>query len=284
MPKILVAPGSGDIHWVMLKLESFIKSRFAEGAGKPEVWVWCEADSTKRSEDYVRRIPFVTFGGYFDGKPHQAFGSQVFIRGKPWCVKNWEGFDYFVAFNAPLGEGKSLESLWPECDVNWNYPLELTDADRKYGLDFLLEHGAYVPVSFFGHSFYKKWLNDFSVPQIRKLLNAISDRGLKVVLTGAKWDIPWMRNLHSAEYINLVGETTMGQLLGLMRQGEAFVGFAAGNGMLAQHLGTKTFMLWHPRQWTPAFMTNWVEPKKNDTVYHALDIRHPCTPYILENL
>lgn len=282
MPKILVAPGSGDIHWVMLKMESFIKSRFGDEV--PEIWVWSQAKSTDRSQGYVERIPFVKWGGYFDATAHRSMGDQVFVRGKPWALKNWEGFDYFLAFNAPLGRGESLESLIPECDVNWNYELKLTDDDRKYGLDFLLKHGAYVPVSFFGHGFYKGWIQKFTVHQIHDLLDELRNRGLTVVLTGAKWDVPWMRQLDTFAHVNLVGETTMGQLLGLMRQGEAFVGFAAGNGMLAQHLGTKTFMLWHPRQWTPEFMTNWVDPKKVGSVYHALDLRNPCTPYILENL
>lgn len=288
MPKILVAPGSGDIHWVMLKMESIIEQHLK--GETPEIWVWCEAKSTRRAREYVERIPFVKWGGYFDATKHRAMGDSVFVKGKPWYVRNWEGFDYFIAFNAPLGRGEPLQSLMPECSINWNYELDLTDEDRRYGLDFLLDHGAYVPVSFFGHSFYKGWLDKFTVPQIHVLLAEIHARGLTVVLTGAKWDVPFMRKfmvqMHGEQVaVNLTGETTMGQLLGLMRQGEAFVGFAAGNGMLAQHLGKKTFMLWHPRQWTPEFMTNWVDPKKIENgTYHALDLRNPCTPYILENL
>lgn len=285
MPKILVAPGSGDIHWVMLKMESFIESRFAEGAGKPEIWVWCEAKSTRRAREYVERIPFVKWGGYFDATEHRAMGDSVFVKGKPWVVKNWEGFDYFIAFNAPLGEGASLESLFPECDVNWNYELRLTKEDLAYGEQIKKAHGKYVGISFFGHSFYKGWLDKFTKAQIHDLLGQIYARGYQVVLTGAKWDVSFMRSIEVTWDINLTGETTMGQLLGLMKSASAFVGFAAGNGMLAQHLGTKTFMLWHPRQWTPEFMTNWVDPKKIENgTYHALDIRNPCTPYILENL
>jgi len=283
MPKILVAPGSGDIHWVMLKLESFIKSRFNPKAGKPEVHIWCEAESTKRSEDYVRRIPFVKFGGYFDGKPHHAFGSQVFVRGRPWCVKGWEGFDYFVAFNAPLGQGKSLETLWPECDVNWNYELKLHGADLRYGKKLKRKHGEIIPVWFCGHSFYKGWLNQFTITQMHALIASLQMHG-KVVLTGAKWDVPFMRQFASPDVVDLVGKTSMGELLGVLKYAKAYVGHAAGQGMLAQHLGTKTFLLWHPHQWVPEFMTNWVDPKKNKTVYHGLDLRNPCTPYIVEHL
>jgi len=283
MPKILVAPGAGDIHWVMLKLESFIKSRFAEGAGRPEVWVWCEAKSTRRSEDYVRRIPFVKWGGYFDGNPHRAFGSQVFVRGKPWIVKNWEGFDYFIAFNAPLGQGTELELLLPECDVNWDYPLKLTGADLRFGKKLARKHGEYVAVWFCGHSFYKGWMDKFTVTQMHDLIARL-EGDHKVVLTGAKWDEQFMRQFQSPRRLDLVGKTSMGELLGLLKHAKAYVGHAAGQGMLAQHIGTKTFLLWHPHQWVPAFMTNWVDPKKNGSVYHGLDLRNPCTPYILEHL
>ncbi len=282
MPKILVAPGSGDIHWVMLKMESMIQKRWP--CETPEVWVWCEAKSTRRSEGYVRRLPFVNWGGYFDATAHHAFGSQVFIRGKPWMVDDWEGFDLFIALNAPLGWGTPWKDILPKYETNWDYELKLEGDDHLYGAKVRAEHGNYVVVWFCGHSFYKGWLNTFTIAKILDLLGRIRDSGRKVVLTGAKWDIPWMRNLKDNGYVDLVGETTMGQLLGLMKHASAYVGFAAGQGMLAQHMGTKTFLLWRSNQWNSKFMTNWVDPAKNGSVYHALDIAAPCTPYILEKL
>lgn len=281
MPKILVAPGAGDIHWVMLKMESIIEQEF--GGEMPEVWVWCEAKSTRRAREYVERIPFVKWGGYFDANAFHSFGSQVFIRGKPTMVKNWEGFDLFVAFNAPLGYGQQLEDIVPKWKVHWDYSLALTSDDEQYGDAVYTTYGEYIPVWFCGHSFYKGWLNKFTIAQMHDLLTRLEENH-KVVLTGAKWDENFMQQFNDIHRLNLVGQTSMGQLLGLLNHAKAYVGHAAGQGMLAQHLGTKTFMLWDPHQWKPAFMNNWVPAGKIKTVYHALDIRQPCTPYILEHL
>ena len=132
MPKVLVAPGAGDIHWVMLKMQSIIEQEF--GGETPEVWVWCEAKSTRRAREYIERIPFVKWGGYYDANAFHSFGSQVFVKGRPYVVRDWEGFDLFVAFNAPLGWGEQLEDIVPKWKVDWSYPLELTDEDKAFGI------------------------------------------------------------------------------------------------------------------------------------------------------
>jgi hypothetical protein len=264
----------------MLKMESIIEKEF--DGETPEVWVWSEAKSTQRSQGYIERIPFVKWGGYFDAKAHHSYGSQVFVRGNPLMVRDWEGFDMFVAFNAPLGQGHRLATIVPKWKINWDYEIKLTEEDESFGKGMRAQ-GEYIPVWFCGHSFYKGWLDKFTTGKMHDLIDKLGEHG-HVILTGAKWDIPFMRQFKCAGVSDLVGMTSMGSLLGLLKHAKAYVGHAAGQGMLAQHMGTKTFLLWHPRQWVPDFMTNWVEPKKNDTVYHALDIRHPCTPYILENL
>jgi hypothetical protein len=264
----------------MLKMESLIQRR---GWERPEVWVWSENRKTERSEGYVRRLPFVKWGGYFRAEQHVAVGQQVFVHGKPWLMENWNGFDVFVAFNAPLGWGTHITKICPGWDINWNYDLRVTEDDLAYANEFKSRWGPYVLTSFFGHSFYSGWLKHFTTNDIRKLLTAIAAR-YTVVLTGREWDEPFMQALGVGGCVNLTGKTSMGQLLGLTKEARAFVGFAAGNGMLAQHLGCPTFMLWSPDQWHPDFATNWVDPSRRGTTYHPLSIKAPCVGYILERL
>jgi hypothetical protein len=263
----------------MLKMESLIAAEFSE---KPEIWVWSENRKTERSEDYVRRIPFVKWGGYFRAEKHVAMGQQVFVHGKPWVKRNWNGFDLFVAFNAPLGWGTNIGKLCAGWDINWNYELKLTAEDSNYARQFMNEHSRFVLVSFFGHSFYKGWLKHFGVEKIQALLAKLREN-YTVVLTGREWDT-FMSAQEGVGDVNLVGKTTMGQLLGLCGRARAFVGFAAGNGMLAQHLNCPTFMLWNPDQWHPDFATNWVDPARRGTIYHPLSIKAPCIDYIVERL
>lgn len=283
MPKVLVAPGSGDIHWVMLKMESIIQQHF--NGETPEIWVWSESRRTERSEGYIKRIPFVKWGGYYHASPMDVkVGQNVFVHGKPWISTPWRSFDMFVAFNAPLGWGEQLENMMPNCEINWDYELKLTFADLEYGRSFSNPHDPYVVVSFFGHSFYGEWLKHFTVADIRGLLAEVS-RTHRVVLTGCEWDEKFMAKLWSPGFFDVTGKTSMGQLLGLMKYAKAFVGFAAGNGMLAQHLRCPTFMLWKPDQWSPKFATNWVDPKRiEDGTYHPMAITAPCIDYIVEKI
>lgn len=279
MPKILVAPGSGDIHWIMLKMESLIEKEF--GGETPEVWVWSENRKTERSEGYVKRIPFVKWGGYFRAEKLVSAGQQVFVHGKPWILRNWDAhdgvkrdfFDLFVAFNAPLGWGTHISKLMPTWDINWKYELTVTEKDQYYGQRFRKKHGPFVLASFFGHSFYKGWLKNFGREKIDELLGRLR-QDHTVVLIGREWDT--FMSSFSGLNVNLVGKTSMGQLLGLCGAAKAFVGFASGAGMLAQHLNCPTFMLWDMKQWHPHFATNWVSPNKlADCTYRALDIRKP---------
>lgn len=279
MSRILVAPGSGDIHWVMLKMQSLIQNQF-EGE-IPEIWVWSENRKTERSEDYVRRIPFVKWGGYFRAEQHVPIGQRTFVHGKPWMLNDWNGFDLFVAFNAPLGWGTHISKIVPRWDINWNYPIQLTLEDARWAEEVVSK--PFVMVSFFAHSFYKGWLRHFGREKIDELLGRLRQK-YTVVLTGREWDT--FMSSFSGMNLNLVGKTSMGQLLALTAKASAFVGFAAGNGMLAQHLNCPTFMLWDMNQWHPHFATNWVDPKRMENgTYRALDIRKPdLVNFIVEKI
>jgi len=266
----------------MLKMQSIIKNQF-EGE-IPEVWVWSENQKTERSEGYVRTLPFVKWGGYFRAEKHVAVGQQVFVHGKPWIMDNWNGFDLFVAFNAPLGWGTHISKIVPRWDINWDYPMQLDLEDARYARQFSEDHKPFVMVSFFGHSFYQGWLKRFTSKDIRNLLGRLRER-YTVVLTGREWDT-FMSAHRGPGDVDLVGKTSMGQLLALMKEARAFVGHAAGNGMLAQHLNCPTFMLWDMQQWHAHFATNWVSPNKlADCTYRALDIRKPdLVDFIMERI
>ena len=104
--KILVIPGIGDIHWVLLKMESFIKKNCKGEI--PEVWVW-NFDGRPRSGEYIERIPFVKFGGYLN-KPMDMDKyrfEESYMRGDPAysIIPKFHGFDYYMCFNGMLRVG-----------------------------------------------------------------------------------------------------------------------------------------------------------------------------------
>ena len=269
MPTVLVAPGAGDIHWVMLKLEALIERNF--GGEKPTVWVWSQNASRDRSEGYVKSIPFVEWGGYFQAAAYSAVGQKMFAHGVPGQMAFLD-FTIFISLNAQLARGTPIAEIFPEYDINWDYEIKLRPEDHLYGFELR----PYVAVSFFEHGVYGDWIRRLGFDKIAALLAGIREN-YRVVLTGREWDSSLMDRLGSAEDVNLCGKTSMEEFMGLCRHARAFIGMAAGNGMLAQHLGTETFMFWgpNPAQWVPAFEANWVDPAKLGTVYHPVSVDNP---------
>ncbi len=283
MPKILVAPGSGDIHWVMLKMQGFIE-RVLNGV-TPEIWVWSENASKDRAQGFIERIPFVKWGGYFRAEKFKPDGINMFVHGNPYLRLDFQDFDYFMAFNRPLEDGKDLErDIMPKVPVNWNYPIQLHLEDMDYAMNMQekVKGRGYIVCAFFGHSFYSKWLKTYGPNKIRGLLKKIVGRTYYTpLLIGREWDKPFMETLWVPGCADITGNTEMGQMLALCQKARAFIGFAAGNGMLASHLGTKTYMLWGPHFKSPNFQLNWVHPLRRHTSYKPLDIQSECADYIV---
>ena len=72
--RILTICGIGDIHWVMLKMESFIEQN-CKGT-IPEITIW-NFDGRPRADGFVSRIPFVKFAGY-DNEPMNNIQKRLF--------------------------------------------------------------------------------------------------------------------------------------------------------------------------------------------------------------
>jgi hypothetical protein len=266
----------------MLKMQGFIEKHL-DGV-IPEIWVWSENASKDRAQGYIERIPFVKWGGYFQARAYQQEGVQMFVAGKPYIRQNYRGFDWFMAFNRPLEDGLSMDEILPDVKTNWDYPIQLHFEDMEYALEMKkkVKGRGYIVCAFFGHSFYAKWLKTYGPNKIRGLLKKIIGRTYYTpLLIGREWDKPFMETLWVPGCADITGNTEMGQMLALCQKARAFVGFAAGNGMLAQHLGTPTYLLWGPHFKSPRFRNNWARPNGS---YKALDIKLECADMIVGDL
>jgi hypothetical protein len=260
--KILVIPGLGDIHWVMLKMEAFI-ARNCPGT-VPEVWVW-DFDGRPRSGDFIRAIPFVTFGGYWSepiAVDRQAF-HQAYITGDLDAVPNFHGFDWFLCVNGSLRVGRAWSDILPAYETNWNY--EIRDLggtpapDEPYVLGYFSDHGM-----------FEHWIAKMGVDRIHAFLRSLP---LPVLLTGCAWDKPFAQKIAGGNVEDCTGETSFPELLRLIRGAVGYVGWCGGNTILSAHVGTPTLMIWSD-YFLPAFYTNWVDPQKVGTVYTPMTVEH----------
>jgi hypothetical protein len=248
-------------------MESFIREKL--GGKKPKIWVWSENADRNRTDGYLSMIPFVEFGGYFDARGWSDKGKQVFTHGNPWFEADWNGFDFLISFNKPLEDGARFETLLPDCEPNHKYEIAIP----QEAVDFGIGHEKSVLIAMFNAGFYSRWLKMIGLRPVQMFLKRLVYRGFRPVLLGREWDTPFMSQLSMNGCLNLSGKTSFAQMLGLAKHAKAFFGFAAGNGILAHHIGCPTWLVWDMDQWTPGFAKNWVEPARLDVDYHPIDLR-----------
>lgn len=268
--RILVPPGIGDIHWIALKLRAFLEREKAAA----EVWV-LDHDRRPRGLDFVRRLPFVRAGGYFRPSKSEVEMLQepkfkaCYFTGERDLLTGLFGFDYFLCFNGSLRTGKEFDRILPECGFEWNYPIKEEPKDTAI-LARVPERFVLLGLSDF--TIFGEWVKAIGIDKLRELLQEIPRffPGRVPVLTGASWDVPLNRQF-SGIALDLTGQTSVGELLALIRRADAFVGFAGGNGIVATHLGCPTTMIWHQTYPSCKFRLNWVDPNKTARLYQYME-------------
>ncbi len=244
MKTILLMPGLGDIHWILLKLEGWLKMK---GWEKPEVWIW-DIDNRPRSIDYFDYIPWVKKGGYFklplEGTDKKIFDSLYMNMGSPDWVPDFHSFDALIGSNGNMRNGVPFTQILEGAPINFEYgPVGINDDF----LDFVKR--PYILCGFSNHGMFGgKWAKHITPEIIGGILHAIkieSGDRFDFVFTGCEWDKPYADKIaNKQEYINVCGKTSLHQFLSLIKNASGYMGFCGGNSIMAQHLGIPTVEWW----------------------------------------
>lgn len=270
---IIVPPGIGDTYWVMAKLQGWLERK---GIRLPDIYV--HGRGPKRTEPFVRRIPFVRFAGHKDfGFSHpvarEAYGTGGSEGGR--CViPDVFGCDWLISFNAALNRGDSLDDAMPDVPTDWYLPLFRSLPELRYRDAFREEHGPYVLVFLVDKGWYGKWTDEFNESALLDTLNRVHRAGRTVVFTGAEWDRDGLghRLARKPQFVDMVGETSFEELTALLDGADCVFGMPAGNTLLAPMFGTPTVLLWN-RHFPEPFWTNTVPPDSAGRWYHPVETR-----------
>lgn len=274
LTRILLPSGIGDIHWVMLKMRSFLESL----GQKAEAWVF-DTDGRPRSLDFIRRIPFVKAGGNYSTPDGFGMGQERdrFTRAYSGTsldlVPGFLEFDYLMCFNGSLTSGIDLEKgILPGFKTEWDYPVTETPGDVATAKAFKKKHGRYVLLFLSEFSSLSRWVAAIGEEKLRQLLSTLKKKfpRKQIVLTGSPWDAPLNRRLSDLA-VDMSGKTKLGPFLSLVRNADAFVGFPGGNTIVSTHFGTPTVILWHKTYPNLRFRSNWADPKKAGTLYRWME-------------
>lgn len=260
--KLIVPSGIGDLHWVFLRLQGVLRAT-GNNKHKPIIYVCSHDPARDRSGEFVKMVPWVEFGGFFDIRPRDRHGIAHEMMLKGVLHKNKFGMDSFFGLNTLMEMGVEMDDIFPEAgSTNWNYEFNLKTEPHE-ALSGVISH---VAVSFIKEGFQGEWwARSHPCLYINEILQRLPTH-TNVVLVGAKWDERSSLELRKltkqqSRLIDLTGKTTFQQVMHIIKTADGFFGHPSGLGILAQHIKTPTSMLWGPHwQWTKAFETSWANP------------------------
>lgn len=274
MPSVLVSPGIGDIYWVLVKLKSLIEH---ENLKDVDVFTWEGVNpGRERSSGYIKRVPFVNYGGTYDEKPSPAFGRAY--KGCESVVAPYDKFDYFMCPNGLLVNGHDwTRTFLADYETQWQF--ELTEVDEP---DYKQEFGRYVVSHVSSEALYKQyWLDILTPKEIYKCFRGIADRlNAKIILTGMAWDDSINQQLSFLDTAyaqqndvpeilhNKSKETDIDQFFALLKQSVGVIGFPSGATIKSVFFKKPTMMIWSRRCFAfSGFYSNLVNPEAEGSWY-----------------
>ncbi len=254
--RILVPPGIGDVYWVLVKLQSFLKSVQAERAELTIV-----SDPDERG-GHLRSLSYLEMFDWFDiGEPPsvpndrslQPIWDEAYLEAGRSIFPGVMGYDYLLSWNGRVNSGGWIENDDLKCD--WYPPMKL-GAQARMDMaehEFCSRLGSYAVLFWPLYGTYATHVADFPVAKIAEALQLFFVASkLTPVFVGSAWDATLneaVGELIAAvpKSVNLIGRTDLIQLFGLVRGARIVLGYHAGVTNMAAVSGTKTLLLWDDR-------------------------------------
>jgi hypothetical protein len=249
-----VPSGIGDVSWLYSKLINL-----------PEKFTMTVADGwPHRTAPFLNLLPRVERAEYgpfnYDEiirqEEYHEFGlsptwRQVFDRN----IEN-----VYIECNRHLESGRRLEDWLPDLPTNFHYPIYIPfeDADRGDMLirDLPRPIWAISAASYRGSEAWKTW----GFEEWKRFLTAWHlHAGGTILLLGGFWDDLTHTLASNPEYKDIVGKTSVGAMLKVIKEVDGYIGFSSGMGILRTVYKKPVFMLWPDHQ--VELSTSWAPPE-----------------------
>jgi ADP-heptose:LPS heptosyltransferase len=195
---------------------------------------------------------------------------------KTWADVVSNGFErVLMEANSHLEQGLRLEDWMPDLPCDFHYELHTSEKDKTRAAELLagLEEPLWgiSAASYRGSEAWTTWGYD----QWSEFLKAFNEKhGGTIILLGGFWD-DLTATLADEGYKDLVGKTSVGCMVEVLKRLKGYIGFSSGMGVLRTVLKLPVFMMWPSHQqplstsWAPPWMLEeglyvampWQEPK-----------------------
>lgn len=277
--KLLLPPGVGDVYWPLVKTQSFLEK---EGVKGP-VDVYVAAPRAKAYNSHARSFPFIEMFPFLHSTGEVKFARRSGMWKEAYLTQGRTIFrdvidcDYFITWNGYLRAGKTLEEVDPEYECKWDLPRFISLEEDQFKSKCEKEYGDYIVFYFIFTGTNGLILKHFNLDDIANSIKEICEKTkCKPVIVGANWDnddidLGKLVKKLPGDAVNLIGETNIEQVFGLMRGSKAVVGMNSGITIMSAVFGVKTIMLIHEYLTTNgvdrSFAWNTLPPKTRGTTY-----------------
>ncbi len=287
---VLVPPGIGDSLWAMTKIPALLKQHDCEGV-HVHVAVTSDLDLIQmRALPFLRRFDFVRGASLMEtGGMHPPGVPQNDAKGRYNYLPDGDGVYggrkvLCLMPNGPLERGIRLEDWLPDVETDWNvmrrdFLLSLEEMAQveheamcPYVVCYLGPQRANVPGGE-GHNRGGIWTPEDWIAVGEHL---IKQHSLNVFVVGADYDRSYWRDcvqplVEHVRWHDLIGKTSVGLLMSLLRRAKLCLSFQSGIGISAVYLGTPTCIFWRSEgnslnadrlvSFSEAMATAWMPPE-----------------------
>lgn len=240
--ELTVHPGIGDLSWVLSKLSTTgMKFRLRIAEDK----------KTARAMPLVGMVDCIEDACHGDMHDYVILHKCFNCNFSDYVEAEKKGNKLYMTANWWVDSGKRLEGFLPDLETDFHYDIHGTSQDVQWAAQMVSPY----PKSFLiyassagGIAAWSAWTEYEWVEFIRKVRQDFPH--VHFFLIGAKWDAdmrtPMQNVLNTVgiSYTDLIGQTSLGQALELIRFSDYVAGYASGMTILANVANTPTLMLY----------------------------------------
>lgn len=235
-------PGVGDLYWVLTKLKALRAAR-----SMSRVTLCIKKSNHDRALALASMVDFVDDACFVPFEPGPAETSGYLEGcGELDCVL-WPG--------AVLDHGGYLDEWLPELATDLDFEIKAPDMGARR----VVVYPSSVNIN-------DRWVRR-PAQFWHEIVAALTARYGRVTLVGAEWDKSFRAQLGALDVEDLIGETTLPELAGILRDARLVVGVICGVSILSNHFRTPCVALYPDHRFPPAFPHAWVA---SDAPYRAL--------------
>lgn len=246
-----VPSGIGDVSWIYSKLMHVGRLRYEIADGWPY-----------RTVPFLELLPRVSSAAYgkFNYQDIIAVEQCNYGSNPRWGDINANGFErVLIEANRHLEMGRPLAEWLPDLPTEYHYPIITKEEDNLRAVQLLknLEPPLWgiSAASYRGSEAWKTWGH----PEWSTFLKQLkAEAGGSIVLLGGFWD-DLTATLADEGYYDIVGKTSVGTAVEVLRLLDGYIGFSSGLGVIHTVFNKPTFMLWPDHQ--VELSTSWADPE-----------------------